>query len=91
MLFLREVNKVKFVGGKGSTMQVSPCQTATVNHFQNGTGVLSALPKSQNICIINKTNTSNREIWGDADINQISIVEKKMNGRERRALRNTLL
>jgi hypothetical protein len=77
------VNKDVFVGGKGSTMHVSPCQTATVNLFQNGTGLLSALPKSQNICIINKTNTSSREIRGVADINQIGIVEKEKNGRER--------
>jgi hypothetical protein len=80
------VNKDIFVGGKGSTMHVFPCQTATVNRFQNRTGLLSALPKSQNICIINKTNTSSREIRGVAYINQISIVKKEKNGRERRAL-----
>ncbi len=33
LLFLREVNKDIFVGGKGSTMHVSPCQTAAMNHF----------------------------------------------------------
>ncbi len=91
LLFLGEVNKDIFVGGKGSTMHVSPCQTATMNVFQNRTGLLSALPKSQNICIINKTNTSGRKIRGVANINEISIVEKEKNGGERRALRNALL
>ncbi len=91
MLFLREVNKDIFVEGKGSTMHVSPCQTAAVNLFQNRTGLLSALPKSQNICVINETNTSSRKVRGVANVNKISILKKKKNGRERRALGNALL
>ena len=90
-LFLREVNKDIFVGGKRSTVHVSPCQTATMNVFQNGTGLLLALPKSQNICIINKTNTSSGEVRGVANVNKISIVKKEKNGRQRRALGNALL
>jgi hypothetical protein len=62
-----------------------------MNLFQNGTGLLSALPKSQNICIINKTNTSSREVRGVANVNKISIVKKEKNGRERGALGNALL
>jgi hypothetical protein len=48
-----------------------------MNLFQNGTGLLSALPKSQNICIINKTNASSRKVRGVANINKISIVKKE--------------
>jgi hypothetical protein len=72
-------------------MHVSPCQAATVNLFQNRTGLLSVLPKSQNICVINKTNTGSRKVRGVANVSKISIVKKKKNGRERRALGNALL
>jgi hypothetical protein len=51
-----------------------------MNVFQNGTGLLRAIPKSQNICIINKTNTSGRKIRGVANINEISIVKRKRIG-----------
>ncbi len=34
-------------------MHISPCQTATVYLLQDGTGLFSALPKGQNVCIIN--------------------------------------
>jgi hypothetical protein len=57
-----------------------------VNLFQNRTGLLSAFPKSQNICIINKTNSSSREIRGVAHINKIRIIKKEKNRREGRAL-----
>ncbi len=72
-------------------MHISPCQTATVYLFQDGTGLFSALLKGQNVCIINKTDASSREVRGVADINQISRVEKEKCGRERGALGDALL
>jgi hypothetical protein len=75
LLFLGEVNKDIFVRGKRSTMHVSPCQTATVNLLQNRPGLLSALSKHHNICIINRANISSREVRGVANINHISIVK----------------
>jgi hypothetical protein len=46
LLFLREVHRNIIVGGRGSTVHVSPCLTVTVYIFQNRTGLLSALHKS---------------------------------------------
>jgi hypothetical protein len=85
------VNKKIFLEGKGSTMHVSPCQIATANLLQNRTGLRSAIPKSQNIYVINKTNTSSRKVRGVTNINKISIIKKDKNGRERIAFGNTLL
>ncbi len=73
--FIWIMNMDKFSRGKGSIKLVFPCQIAAVNLFQNRTGPLSALFKGQNICVINKTNTSSREIRGVASVNEISIVE----------------
>jgi hypothetical protein len=53
LLLLYEVNMDIFVRGKMSTMHVSPCQAALANVIWNRTSFLSALTKSQKICIIN--------------------------------------
>jgi hypothetical protein len=57
-----------------------------VNLFQNGTHFLSAFPKSQNLCIINKTNNSSREIRGVAHIDKIRSIKKEKHGRKWKAL-----
>ncbi len=85
------MNEDIIVGGKRSTMKISTCPAATANCFRNGTGLLSVLPKSQNICIINKTNTSGMKVRGVADINKSSIIKPKNDREEREALGNTLL
>jgi hypothetical protein len=54
-------------------------------------GLFSALPKSQDICIINKSNISSSEIRGVTSIHEISMVKKVKNGREGRAMGNTLI
>jgi hypothetical protein len=91
LLFLGEIKKYIFVGGTGITMHVTPCQTASVNFFQNRKSLYSAFPKFQNICIINKTNTSSRKVRRIANVNKISIVKEDKNRRERKALGNAFL
>ncbi len=85
-LFLGEVNQSIFFWGKGGSMHLTPPQAATVNLIQGSTGLLCAQTKCQNIHIINKTNAGDGEVKRIAEVNKVSIIKEKQDGRERRAL-----
>ncbi len=77
LLFLGEVNQGILFWGKGCTMHLTPPQRAIVNLPQGCACLFSALAKSQNVHIINKTNAGDGEVRGVAEVIKIGIIEEK--------------
>jgi hypothetical protein len=73
--------RVYFLGGKLSTVHVTPPHTAFKKDLKRLTSLFWAFTIGKGIDIINKTNSRSREIIGDADFDKVSIVEDEFNRR----------